>query len=398
MVFFHARVLHLTFYRKPHGLMADTMLIIYITMDNTNRMCLVLLAALLMASCGGATRTPPPIAPVENIEELLSTLPPLLHPDELSKDSRGCYIPDQEHVQYISLEDGLCLVYPGNFKVLEAADKPGLVSYTGPERQGVSGPIQATLTIQIHSAGERTLEQAIDALVESYSGTNLLRTNVKIDGQPAEILEGVPGQVSTRQALTLVNERVFTLTLTPSGEDYPTAMADANQIWVTALSTMHFFAPGFSSTPSGRVDTSEWAVQEFTGIGITLLMPPNWQLNPQSDAFAMAPRDNPIPTWIALRGLPDLPASDLASLTEAIKSRIQEQGVPYGEITSRDFNGLMSVIVKGKPGLCQDIYVPAFDLVHQIAVHADLCSQDGSLVDDEAKAILDSIRFIEATQ
>jgi hypothetical protein len=161
---------------------------------------------------------------------------------------------------------------------------------------------------------------------------------------------------------------------------------------------MHFFTPEASSTPSGKLDTSVWAVQEFTGIGITLLLPPNWQLNPQPDAFAMAPRDNPIPTWIVLRGLPDLPANEPAALSETIKSGFQDQGVSYKEIISEDFNGLASVIVKGRPGICQDIYVPAFGLVHQISVHADVCSQDGSIVNEEAKAILDSIRFIEATQ
>jgi hypothetical protein len=111
----------------------------------------------------------------------------------------------------------------------------------------------------------------------------------------------------------------------------------------------------------------------------------------------MAPRDNPIPTWIVLRGLPDLPASDPASLTEAIKSNFQDQGISYGEIVSEDFNGLISVMVKGRPGFCRDIYVPAFGLVHQIAIHADLCSPDGSIVNEEAKAVLDSIRFSEAT-
>ena len=367
-------------------------------MKETNRICLVFLAALLLASCGRATPTSPPITPVEDIEGFLFTPPPLLNPDELNKDTRGCYVPNQEHMLYLSLQDGLCLVYPGNFKALEVNEKPGFVSFTGPERQGGAEPMRATLTIQIQAAGEQTFEQALVALVESYSGTSILRTHVKIDQLPAEILEGVPGKISTRQALTLANGRIFTLTLTPSGDDFPTAQADANQIWATALSTMHFFAPEVDSTPSGNLDTSVWAVQEFTGIGITLLLPPNWQLNPQPDAFAMAPRDNPIPTWIVLRGFPDLPASNLAFLTDAIKARFQQRGVIIGEITSKEFNGQMSVIVTGVTGLCQDIYVPAFGLVHQIAVNADLCSQDGTLVNDEAKAILDSIQFTEATQ
>jgi hypothetical protein len=99
-----------------------------------------------------------------------------------------------------------------------------------------------------------------------------------------------------------------------------------------------------------------------------------------------------------MRTHPDLPTDDQATLVEALRVGFQERGVEYANLLSRDFNGFQAVSVMGELGWCQDHYIVAFGLVHQIAVHPTACGDDGVLVDEVVQAILDSINFSEATQ
>jgi hypothetical protein len=356
------------------------------------------LASMALAACGGATPTPLPITPIAEVETVLQTPPPQLDPESLGKDTRDCYVPDPGYAQYVSLEDGYCLVYPGYFEPIQGDESPNRIAFSGPEHTGGPEPIRATLSVQVEPAVEKTLEQAVIEVVDRYPNEDILSTRVVIGGRPGEILEGIPGDISTRQAILLANQRIMTITLTPAGEDFPTARLDSSLIWSTILATMHFFTPEAAPTASGGLDTSVWAVTEFSGLGIRFLLPPDWQVNSLPDAFALSPREHNILDWIVMRTHPDLPTDDQATLVEALRVGFQERGVEYANLLSRDFNGFQAVSVMGELGWCQDHYIVAFGLVHQIAVHPTACGDDGVLVDEVVQAILDSINFSEATQ
>jgi hypothetical protein len=357
-----------------------------------NKICLALLLSALIAACGVATTTPPPITPVETS---YATPPSVLNPALLSKDSRECYVPDPNHLKYVSIENGFCLIYPSDF-TLAGEETSNRISIVGPEIEGGPQPIKPTLTIQVQPADTKTYDQAVEDVANTFGDPRVAQTSVTIDGQPVTFLEGVHEQISTRQAVTLVNGKIFILTLSPTGEDYATAQFISNQVWATAMSTLHFFPPGATQATTNGVDTSDWAKQEFPGFGMRLLVPPLWQVNPQPDGFALAPRGNAVPTWIMLRSFPKLPAGDLNQLSDALKTNFQQHGISFGDIASQTFNNLPALMVKQETGLCQDIYIPAFDLVHQIAIHPDLCDPQGNITLDEAKAILESIEFYQA--
>jgi hypothetical protein len=365
---------------------------------NIIRILLVLLSIPALSACGGSTPTLSPITPVSEEDVVVPTPLPQLDPRTLSQDTRDCYVPSPGYEQFVSLEHGYCLVYPGNFEVLHQDDDPRRVAFAGPEHTSGSQPIRATLTIDIRPAGSATFEEAYNALLDSYPDADTLNTSVTIHEQPAEILENIPGEISMRQAITLANQRIFTLTLTPAEEDFPTAQPDSDQVWSSVLATLRFFTPESPSASTGALDTSVWAVTEFTGLGMRFLLPPDWQVNPLPDAFALAPREHSVTDWIVLRTYPDLPAGEIATLVEALKTRFQDQGVAYNNLLTRDFNGIQALSVMGEVGLCQDHYVPAFGLVHQIAVHPSLCNESGEITDEVTRAILDTISFFEATQ
>ncbi len=338
----------------------------------------VLLASLFLTACSGASPTPPPITPVEGVEAIILTPIPPLNIDALSEDTRECSVPIPGYSQYLSTEDGFCFLFPTNFE-LNLPEERGLISLIGPEHPLAAEPLRATLNVQVKAAELKTIEQVIDEVFESNPGANIVTTSISIGGKPAEILEQVPGEVTSRQAIILANQRIFTFTLTPSQEEFPSAFEDANQVWTSALETLHFFTPESTSSATDGLDTSGWAVTEFTGFGMRILLPPEWEAVSLADAFALAPRDNTVQDWIILRTHPELLATEPATLTKALSEQFLEQGVAYNNFLAKDFNGIPAVSVMGEVGLCQDIYVPAYDLVHQIAVNPILCSESGAI-------------------
>ena len=359
----------------------------------------LLFASLLFAGCGGnVTPTLAPITPIVDMDTLLATPRPPLDPSTLSKDTRGCYIPLEDYTQLYSVENGYCLVYPGYFHEDPANSGPTLAAIKGPERSADPVPVHVTVSIQVVPAGEKTLDQAVEDIFKMYEGADIFRTPVMMDGQPADILDNIPGPFTTRQAVSVVNGMLYTISMTPADEDSPSTQYDSSDVWFTVISTLHYFPPEVASTAPSGLDTSMWAKQDLSGLGIGFLLPQEWELTSSLDAFDLAPRGKYTPSWIVIRTLPDLPANDLALLKSAILQRFQEGSITYGEINQGAFNGLDAIQVTGRPDLCLDTYVPAYGLVHEISVHPDLCDASSEITNDEARAILDSMHFFQAVE
>jgi hypothetical protein len=357
--------------------------------------CMIVFAT----GCGGGnTPTSLPITPVQEIETPVSTPIPILDPNSLSRDTRNCYVPDADNIQFVSLEAGYCLVYPSSFVASSPDSEGNSITFTGPEHSGIPEPIHATLAIEVEPAEGRTLQQFVDALISSYTGADIFVTEVMIGSQPGEILEEIPAQISTRKLVTLANGFIFTVTLTPSGEEFPSVQEEASHIWSTTLSTLFFFPPEAAPLASGAPDTSVWSVQELTGLGISLLLPQYWQVNGLPDAYGLAPKDEVNSNWILLRTLPDFPTSDLAALRAAIQASLEEHAIQFSEISAVEFNGVAGLEVKGRLDWCKDMYLPAFGIVHQIGIHPDLCGSDGSYINEDAKAVLNSMKFFQAIE
>jgi hypothetical protein len=359
----------------------------------------LILASLFLAGCGGnVTPTLVPITPIVEIDTLLATPRPLLDPATLSKDTRGCLIPLDDYTQLNSVENGYCLVYPGYFQEAAGDTDPSMVTIKGPDRFADPVPVQVTLSIQAVPAGEKTLEEAVGEVLTANAEAEIFRTPVTLDEHPAEILENLPGPFSTRVAVAVVNGMQYTISLTPADEDSPSTQYDSSDIWATLVSTLHFFPPEAAGAPARGTDTSVWAEQELTGLGMGFLIPQEWEMTSTLDSFILAPRKNYTPNWIGIRVIPDLPVDDVAQLSDAIETRFEEQSITFGEIRSRIFNGLDAVEVSGRPDVCLNLYVPAYGLVHEISLHPDLCNENGEVINEEAITILDSMRFFQAIE
>jgi hypothetical protein len=253
--------------------------------------------------------------------------------DTLSKDTPQCNVPVPGYSQYNSVEDGFCFIFPNSFEFIQEEELEH-ISLVGTEQPDSPEPAPATLTVQVRSSEGKTFEQALDELLAAYSSSYIVQASIAIEGKPAEILEQVPGDLPTRQALILANQRLFTFTVTPSEESYPSAFEDANFVWSSVLTTLHFFPPEAASKLPDGLDISSWAVTELTGLGMRFLLPPEWEMISLPDAFALAPRQDAIQRWITLRTYPDLLALEQATLIDALKEKFQEEGIAYDSLSA----------------------------------------------------------------
>ncbi len=110
---------------------------------------------------------------------------------------------------------GFCLLYPAGYSASEP-NAGEVVLYAG-SLLDVTHP---KLFIQIADAGGATAEQVAYAVVAEVQtampGFKLARSAAAIDGEPAAVLDGVPGQDLSRQAIAAHDGRTYKLIFVPS--------------------------------------------------------------------------------------------------------------------------------------------------------------------------------------
>lgn len=132
-------------------------------------------------------------------------------------------------------EDGYCLLYPAE----ASSNMPGWVvinPITGPG----DIPGDAWVNIQAQDAAGRTVTQFADEIMATVGpGFNITIEEVQVDGNPAIVVDGLPGLDSNRIVMIVNNDRLYTLTFMPW---YPN---DANStplenLYTMVMDTLHF--------------------------------------------------------------------------------------------------------------------------------------------------------------
>jgi inhibitor of cysteine peptidase len=137
-----------------------------------------------------------------------------------------CPEPTGETQVFVSQEAGFCLLYPVNF---EATITEGLSQISGPPSGGGPEPLRATLVIDASGvANGRTAAQIADEVIAQTPDVTITRSDTTLGGEPAVILEGVPGRAGNRQLITVRGDRVYWLTLSPVGADAEPGAGDAD--------------------------------------------------------------------------------------------------------------------------------------------------------------------------
>jgi hypothetical protein len=164
-------------------------------------------------------------------------------------ETNGC--PVTNGPRYVNNLYGYCFAYPEGFAVqVQTPQGPALV---GPALDDSSDPVRVSLTISARPVPESA---ELGGLVTGFLGQSsirdipepLERTGIQAGGEPAEMLEPVPGRLSSRVVSILHGATFYQLYFTPM--DLPEAEAGLQNLYETVLTSLAFF-PVAPQTPAG---------------------------------------------------------------------------------------------------------------------------------------------------
>lgn len=141
---------------------------------------------------------------------------------------------------YVDWMNAYCFAYPANF----IADSRGLAAISA-QPENPANPEEVLVRLDIFSgpaAAEATLDQLVSdfkkQLEASQSPVSLRQTQITLDGQPAQVLEPVPGRLSSRMVIAVHNARFYQLIFFPVDET--SVEAEFNQLYEAVISTFTF--------------------------------------------------------------------------------------------------------------------------------------------------------------
>lgn len=105
---------------------------------------------------------------------------------------------------------GFCLLVPATHTVFEPNPDELVIA-----KGTLLNSIEPRAHIVVTPADGRTAEQVADALVAEMAGFEIKRSNAEVAGQPAVILDNLPGQDINRRVVLVYNDRLYALTFFP---------------------------------------------------------------------------------------------------------------------------------------------------------------------------------------
>jgi len=117
---------------------------------------------------------------------------------------------------YVNAQDGYCLLFPAAYTLLE----PRFIVINPTNAPGDTLG-DAWVDITVEPASGRTASQVADQIIAAAgSGFNITRSEILVDGSQAIIVDGLPGQDSSRRIFVVSHDRLYLLIFVPW---YPTA-------------------------------------------------------------------------------------------------------------------------------------------------------------------------------
>jgi len=177
---------------------------------------------LSLAACGGEEPTPPPTSGAGG-----------------GKLPEKCAPTSEANAAYASTTGRYCFQYLARFKLSETA--PGSVVLSGPALGEGPESIEASLSVQtLGPAKGRTASQLADAELALSPGVEVARSSSTLGGEPAEVMEGLPGRTNSRQLFVVYADTGYRLILQPVDEAFPQATGDVQAVWDSVTSSFTF--------------------------------------------------------------------------------------------------------------------------------------------------------------
>ena len=217
-------------------------------MKTRQTLILILMLTVLTQAACAAIPTPSTIP----IPTIAATTPTAGNPPIATDTGSSCPTPTSDTKLLTNTEVQYCLLYPAEYAATEPqaievdpAVVPGGMLW---QQDIIINPISAPgdmpgdawLYIQVQDAAGKTAAQFADEAVSSLGADfNITRTDVRVCGEPAIMVDGLPGQDSNRQVFIVHNGRLYILIFMPW---YPNAAEPTplENLSTMVMDTFHF--------------------------------------------------------------------------------------------------------------------------------------------------------------
>jgi len=139
-----------------------------------------------------------------------------------------------------SPEDGYCFAYPLRF---HRTDERGPIAIYGPAYGSGPEPLYASLTIEISPLPDgQNLDGAVNDFLAQFGNVPMpeTRLSIMVGGEPALMLEVVPGMLGSRDVFFIHSQQLFHLTFWPAPSVASDTAADVEDLYQTVLTSWSF--------------------------------------------------------------------------------------------------------------------------------------------------------------
>lgn len=185
------------------------------------------LLLVLLAAC--SPTTPMPLA--------TATPQPTLAPTS-EPDSDACPTETADLQLFTNTADGYCLLYPTTATAL-----PPYLIVINPTGQPGDMPGDAWVQISVEAAAGRTAAEVAEGqIAEAGTGFNITRSEILIAGQPAVVVDGLPGPDPWRKVFIVAHDRLYTLFFLPWSPS-SASFAQLEALYTTVIASFHVLPP-----------------------------------------------------------------------------------------------------------------------------------------------------------
>ncbi|MBA3533699.1 MAG: hypothetical protein H0T73_17415 [Ardenticatenales bacterium] len=152
----------------------------------------------------------------------------------------NCPTTTERTVGYVNALDDYCLLYPGlPLRVMAAVPSIHMTTFAKPEFFSSPG---SSITIQVAGPAEgRNVEEVVAAVVAEYSDLSITTTPFTLGGEPALMVEGMPGRMSNRQGYVVHEDWLYTIIVMPYNDPaFTDAQAEAEAMWEIVTGSFTF--------------------------------------------------------------------------------------------------------------------------------------------------------------
>jgi hypothetical protein len=180
------------------------------------------------------------IASLQIAAEPTTSAPDPVMPALNSQPPASCVVSGLE--TYVNPFDGYCFVYPLRYDL--QTSPTGQPQLFGPALDQNLDALRASMALEVEVAVQSArLSEIVDQYVGQFAGMNIpaiTRTPIVLGGEPAEMLEVVPGREGSRDVFVLHEGTLYHFMFMPSVRDFPQAKNDVEELYNAVTQSFTF--------------------------------------------------------------------------------------------------------------------------------------------------------------